>query len=359
MTNEDGCVTGGVDTHRDTHHAAVVDRVGRHVADAEFPATPSGYRQLLRWLHLHGDLDRVGVEGTGSYGAGLGRYLRRQGVTVVEVDRPDRKARRQKGKSDPLDAYSAALAALSGRADGTPKSRDGHVEAIRVLRVTRRSAMKARTQAMNQLKALLVAGPEELRERMRALGAHALIDTCARLRATDLLDDPDQAVKFSLRALARRHQQLSAEIAELNAELAPLVAAVAPDLLALPGVGIEVAGQLLVTAGDNPTRLRSDASFASLCGVAPVPASSGRTDRHRLSRGGDRAANNALFTVALVRLRHHQPTREYMERRRQEGLSKREVVRCLKRYIAREAHRALLTPPPANSANNEPFGAAA
>lgn len=345
MTSRHGPVTGGVDTHRDTHHAAVVDAVGRAVADAQFPTTPAGYRQLLGWLRGHGDLDRVGVEGTGSYGAGLTRVLRAENVTVIEVDRPDRKARRRSGKSDPVDAYAAAMSALSGRAEGTPKTRDGHVEAIRVLRVSRRSAMKARTQAMNQMKGILVAGGAELRERLRSLRPTALVDVCARLRPTDLLDDPEQAVKLALRGLARRYQQLSAEIAELDAELSPLVAAVAPDLLALPGVGIEVAGQLLVTAGDNSIRLRTEASFARLCGVAPIPASSGRTDRHRLSRSGDRAANNALFTVALVRLRYHTRTRQYMHRRRQDGLSKPEIIRCLKRYLAREVYRALVPAP--------------
>ena len=339
-------VTGGVDTHGETHHAAVVDALGRQLADRQFPTTPRGYRALLSWLGSFGQLVRVGVEGTGAYGAALSRFLHSNGVEVVEVDRPDRKTRRARGKSDPIDAYAAALAAVSGRASGTPKSRDGRVEAIRVLRVTRRSAVKARTQAMNQLRALLLTGPAELREQLRNLTPGTLIDTCAGLRPSADLADPAQATKAALRRLARRHQRLHEEIRQLDAELAPLVTATAPDLLALPGVGVEVAGQLLTTAGDNPDRMRSEAAFAHLCGVAPIPASSGRTNRHRLNRGGDRAANTALHTIALSRLRWDPDTRAYMMRRRQEGLTKPEVMRCLKRYIAREIYRQLISAPP-------------
>lgn len=335
-------VTGGVDTHGQTHHAAVVDALGRQLADRQFPTTPRGYRALLSWLVGFGQLVRVGVEGTGAYGAALSRFLRSEGVEVVEVDRPDRKTRRAQGKSDPVDAYAAALAALSGRAAGIPKSRDGQVEAIRALRVTRRSAVKARTQAINQLRALSLTGPAELREQLRDLSTSRLIDTCARVRPTADLADPVQATKAALRRLARRYQQLTQEIRELDAELTPLVTATAPELLALPGVGIEVAGQLLVTAGDNPDRLHSEAAFAHLCGVAPIPASSGRTHRHRLNRGGDRAANTALHTIALSRLRWDPRTRAYLARRRQEGLTKPEAMRCLKRYIAREVYRHLI-----------------
>jgi transposase len=264
-------VSGGVDTHGETHHAAVVDALGQQLADREFPTTPRGYRALLSWLAGFGQLVRVGVEGTGAYGAALSRFLRSEGVEVVEVDRPDRKIRRAKGKSDPVDAYAAALAALSGRAAGIPKSRDGKVEAIRALRVARRSAVKARTQAINQLRALLLTGPAELREQLRGLTAGTLIDTCARLRPTTDLADPVQATKAALRRLARRHQQLSEEIRELDAELAPLVTARAPELLALPGVGIEVAGQLLVTAGDNPDRLRTEAALPTCAVSHPSP----------------------------------------------------------------------------------------
>ena len=336
-----GPVTGGVDTHGQTHHGAVLDGIGRQLGDREFPATPAGYRDLLAWLCRHGELARVGVEGTGAYGAALTRYLTGEGVTVVEVDRPDRRARRAKGKSDPLDAYAAARAALSSTATGVPKTRDGQVEAIRVLRVARRSAVKARSQATNQLKSLLVTAPEQLREQLRHHSNAVLIATCARLRPATDPTDAETATKTALRRLARRHQHLSAEITEADKELLALLTAAAPQLLALPGVGPEVAGQLLTSAGDNPTRLHSEAAFAHLCGVAPVPASSGRTRRYRLNRGGDRAANNALYIVVLNRLRYDQRTRTYAERRTAEGLTKPEIIRCLKRYVARDIYTAL------------------
>jgi len=345
MTAEEQSVTAGVDTHGDTHHAAVVDAVGRHLGDAEFPATAAGCRRLLAWLRRWGAVQRVGVEGTGTYGAELTRMLRGHGYDVVEVDRPDRKLRRSKGKSDPTDAYAAALAALSGRANATPKARDGAVESIRALRVVRRSAIKARTQTMNQLKSLLITAPGELRDQLRPLTTAALILTCARLRPGSAMTDPAVAVKQALRTLARRYQALTAEIREADELLAALVKATAPNLLEIVGVGVEVAGQLLVTAGDNPERLKSEGAFAHLCGVAPLPASSGRTDRHRLNRGGDRGANNALYTIVLSRLRYHQPTRDYAQRRRAQGLSHKEIMRCLKRYVAREVHKALIRTP--------------
>jgi transposase len=336
-------VIGGVDTHGQTHHAAVIDEVGRQLGDREFTATPAGYRALAAWLGKHGAVEMIGVEGTGSYGAGLARYLATVGLTVVEVDRPDRKSRRAHGKSDPLDAYAAARAALSGSAAGVPKLRDGHVEAIRALRVARSSAVKARSQATNQIKALIISGPPELREQLRNLPTHKIIASCARLRPGHQLGDPAQATKTALRRLARRHQHLSEEISDADRELAQLVGDVASELIALRGVGPEVAGQLLTSAGDNPDRITSEAAFAHLCGVAPVPASSGRVHRHRLNRGGDRQANNALYIVVLNRLRHDPRSRAYAERRTQEGLSKPEIIRCLKRYVAREIYNVLIT----------------
>ena len=349
MTVTTGPVTGGVDTHSQTHHAAVIDQVGRPLGDREFPTTPAGYRALLAWLRGQGELGRVGVEGTGSYGAALARQLRLEGVAVVEVDRPNRQTRVAQGKSDPLDAYAAARAALGATRAGTPKTRDGHVEAIRALRVARRGAVKARTQATNQLTALLLTGPAELRERLRHLHRAALINACARLRVTGPLADPQQATKVALRRLARRHQQLTEEILAADAELKELVTNAAPGLLTLLGVGVEVAGQLLTSAGDNPERLRSEAAFAHLCGVAPIPASSGKTHRHRLNRGGDRAANNALYTVVLSRLRCDPRTRLYVDRRTKEGLSKPEIIRCLKRYLAREIYQVLVSLRPSSS----------
>lgn len=342
-------VFGGVDTHALTHHAAVVDTLGRELDDREFPTTRAGYEALLTWMASFGRLVAVGVEGTGSYGAALNRVLAGAGISVVEVDRPDRSARRARGKSDPLDAYAAARAAASGRAGGRPKSRDGIVESIRCLRVAQRSAVKARTQCINQIRALLVNGPAELREQMRTLPTAKMIKALARLRPGADLSDPSAGCKHALRSLARRHGALDEEIKELHRCLTQLTEQAAPELLDRFGVGVQVAAQLLVTAGDNPDRLRSEASFAHLTGVAPVPASSGQRHRHRLNRGGDRAANNALHTIALTRMRYHPPTRAYVERRTAEGLSKKEIIRCLKRAIAREMHRILTTPAaPAN-----------
>ena len=334
-TTTDHEITGGIDTHADTHTVAALDQLGRLLGHATFPATSTGYAELMCWLQGHGQITAVGIEGTGSYGAGLARYLTGQGVKLVEVDRPDRRARRKHGKSDPADAIAAARAVQAGTATGTPKSHDGVVESIRALRVARSGAIKARTAAINALRQTLITAPAELREQLTCPGQAALITTCARLRPTDDLSDPTQGIKTALRRLARRCQHLSEEITEADRDLSTLIAATAPRLLDQMDVGTEVAGQLLITAGDNPERLRSEAAFAALCGVSPLPASSGRTDRHRLNRGGDRAANSALYTVVMVRMRHHQPTRDYVAKRTEQGLNKREIMRCLKRYVVR------------------------
>ncbi|MFJ5879830.1 IS110 family transposase [Kitasatospora cineracea] len=338
-------ITGGVDTHKDTHTAAAVDSAGRPLGAEQFEATAEGYAALLAWLRSFGTLVLVGVEGTGAYGAGLARHLREQDVAVVEIDRPDRKARRWQGKSDPVDAEAAARAALSARRTGTPKRRDGRVEALRSLRVARRSAVRQRADTARQMKTLIVTAPEELRAVLRDLGDRQLIAACATaLPNPEQAGEPAVATRLALRTLARRHQRLGEEIDDLDALIAPLVAAIAPALLDLNGVGADVAGQLLVTAGDNPERLRSEAAFAMLCGAAPLPASSGRTHRHRLNRGGDRAANAALYRIVLCRLRWDQRTKDYMARRTADGLSKKEIIRCLKRFIAREIHQVLTAP---------------
>ena len=338
-------VFGGVDTHTHTHHAAVVDRMGREIADREFPATPAGYQALIVWMLSFGPLVLVGVEGTGAYGAGLMRKLHRVGLEVVEVDRPDRTARRSQGKSDPLDAYAAARAVASGRATGTPKSRDGVVESLRCLRLAERSAIKARTQCINQIRALVINGPADLREQIKSMSTSQLLKRLSQMRPGADLAQPDAACRHALRSLARRHADLNREIKELHRAITELTKQAAPDLLERPGVGVQVASQLLITAGDNPDRLGSEASFAHLTGVAPIPASSGkRQNRHRLNRGGDRAANNALYTVAIVRMRYHPPTRAYVQRRTAEGLSKKEIIRCLKRAIAREMYQLLTKP---------------
>lgn len=334
-------IVGGVDTHADTHHAAVLLMNGTRLADAQFPATAAGYAQVLDWLRSFGQLHAVGVEGTGAYGAALARHLHAASVQVVEVNRPDRRQRRQQGKSDPLDAYAAAEAVLAGRATAVPKLGTGIVEAIRAVHLSRAGAVKARTAAINELRALLVTAPAGLRDQLRTLGPAALVHTCVRLRPGPDLADPEQATKHVLRSLARRYRTLSEEITDLDTHLRPLLQRACPPLLARRGVGPETAAQLLTTAGDNPDRITTEASFAALCGVAPVPASSGKTRRYRLSRGGDRQANRALHIIALARLASCPHTRAYMTRRTTEGLSKKDIIRCLKRYIAREIHKIL------------------
>lgn len=335
-------VFGGVDTHQDTHTAAAIDRVGRVLGTREFPATAAGYAALLAWMRGHGRLDRVGVEGTGAYGAGLARLLRAERVKVIEVDRPDRKTRRFQGKSDPIDAIQAARTALAGERTGIPKQRDGRVEALRNLRVARRSAVEQRADTQRQMKTLIVTAPDELRAELRGLPVKQLITVCVNL-CPDPADAASAvtAVQLALRSLARRHQQLSVEITALDELLEPLVAAINPGLLAANGVGAEVAGQLLVSAGENHDRLTSEAAFAMLCGAAPIPASSGKTTRHRLNRGGDRQANAALYRVVLCRLRWDPRTRDYMQRRTKEGMSTKEIIRCLKRYVARELYQLI------------------
>ena len=343
MTTTTCEVYGGVDTHGKTHHGAALDAVGQLLGDREFPATKAGYQQLLAWLASFGTIARVGIEGTGSYGAGLAAALRKQHVAVVEVDRPDRRARRRHGKSDPLDALAAARATLSGEATGAPKARSGPVEAIRVLRVARRGAVKARTAAFNQLHGLLVAAPENLREELGKLTSTALVERCAGFRIDQArLHDPTMATKAALRVLARRIRTLNEEVADADGQLRSLTKRTAPRTIQLLGIGPEIAGQFLVTAGDNPERLRSEAAFAHLCAAAPIPASSGRRDRHRLNRGGDRAANCALHMALITRLRCHPPTRAYLARRTAEGLSKKDIMRCLKRFLAREVHAAVM-----------------
>ena len=333
----------GVDTHLDFHVAVVLDRLGRRLGEVKVPTTGKGYAELLRWAAGFGLVRCAGVEGTGSYGAGLARHLKAAGIAVVEVERPKRRHMRRRGKSDPIDAEKAARAALAGEAAGVPKSGDGRVEMIRTLRSARRSAVKARVQAANLLQAMLVTAPEELRSRLHALPTKELVAVSARFRPGTEPEDVEAATRFALRSVAQRHEALSEEISGLDAQLERLVAQATPVLLALPGVGINHAATLLVLAGDNPQRLKSEASFASLCGVSPIEASSGKVVRHRLNRGGNRDANRALHMICVVRMGCDRRTRSYVARRTAEGKSKREIMRCLKRYIAREVYRVLLS----------------
>lgn len=331
-------VIGGVDTHKDLHVAAVVDASDQVLGTASFSTTRAGYRALLAWMRTFGDVRRIGVEGTGSYGAGLLRHLHQAGIEVVEVDRPDRSDRRRRGKDDTIDAENAAHAALAGRRVVTPKTRAGMVESLRVLRVTRTTAVKSRRVALQMLRMQIISAPEELRDQLRNLTRMQLIRTVAAWRpdATNFRD-PVCATRIALKSLARRYLELNDEIADLDILIEPLVRELAPSLLNTPGFGVENTAQILITLGDNPTRLTSDAAFAKLCGTAPLPASSGLQQRHRLNRGGDRNANSALHLAVVTRLRIDPRSQQYMARRTSEGKSKLETIRCLKRYIAREA----------------------
>lgn len=333
-------VTAGADTHRDVHMIAALDQRGAELGVRAFPTDPDGHRAMLAWLESFGPIDRIGVEGTGTYGAGLTRFLHRNHIVVVEVSCGDRQARRSHGKSDPVDAVAAARAAQSGKATAQPKARTGSVEAIRALRLVRRSATRDRTGAINQMRALVVTAPDELRETFRGVTINQLVTSAARLRPSDPTT-ADGAVRFALRELARRVQSLDTEIARINTVLGPLVATTAPALVARHGIGTETAATLLVTAGDNPDRLHSEASFAHLCGSAPIDASSGLITRKRLNPRGDRLANEALWRIVLVRMSCDPRTRAYVTRRTAQGKSKREIIRCLKRYVAREIFQDL------------------
>ena len=339
---ETRAITGGVDTHADVHVAAALDPVGGLLGVREFPVTAAGYAPLPGWLGRIRD----GVPGRDRghrqrRRLAVARHMSAAGVRVVEVDRSDRQDRRRQGKSDSLDAVSAARAAQSGRASGAPKGRDGAVEAIRALMVAKRSARAERTQAINQARALIVTGPDELRARFAGHTPAQLVEAIAALRPRPG-DVPGYATRVALRELGRRAQFLDAQLERLDDLIGPLVTARAPGLLRLHGVGSDTAALLLIAAGDHPERLRSESSWAHLCGAAPIPASSGKVSRHRLNRGGDRQANHALWRIVITRLAPARPaTRAYVERRTKEGLSKKEIIRCLKRYVAREVYHQL------------------
>lgn len=335
-------VTIGVDTHLDSHVAVALDQFGRHLGLLNFPATTFGYAELLDWASALGTIDAAGIEGTGSYGVGLARFLRSKGILVFEVDRPKRRHRRRSGKSDPIDAEAAARSVQAGIATGEPKSADGIVEMIRVLRGVKRSAVKSRNQVSNHLRAILVCAPTELRSRLSPLSITKLVSVASQFRSDESLSDVYSATRFSLRFLSCRYLTLSGEISALNTQLSRLVQEANPALLQVRGVGVDTAAALLIAAGDNPDRLRSEAAFAHLCGVAPIPASSGKIVRHRLNRGGNRDANRALHVIALSRMSSDPRTRAYVARRTAEGKRKPEIIRCLKRYIAREVYKLLI-----------------
>ena len=333
----------GVDTHKDVHVAAAIDVQGRLLGYHTAATTERGCSDLHQWALTLAPRIQYGVEGTGSYGAGLSRFLQAQGSSVVEIRGPNRKLRRDRGKSDTIDAEAAARAVLAGASSIEPKAGNDWVEQLRILRVARRSAIQARTQTINQMYAVVVGAPHDLHDQLHHLSRHQLLTHAARFRVA-YLDDARSVARWTLRLLAHRHRALTAEVAAIDSVVAPLIRSHAASMLAVYGVGPEVAGALLVVAGDNPERLRSEASFAALCGVTPLPASSGKTQRHRLNRGGDRRGNTALWRIAMTRMNCDARTRDYVRRRTSEGLSKREILRCLKRYIAREIFQVLPRP---------------
>lgn len=348
MKHEHRVVYGGVDTHQDIHVAAVIDEIGTLLATKSFPTSPLGLKSLQRWLTRHGRVAKVGVEGTGTYGLGLQHVLQDAGLEVVEVNRPNRQLRRAKGKSDTVDAESAARAVLAGHATAVPKAHHGIVEAIRVVQVAHTSTRQALQKVDGRIASLTITAPQGLRVEFAGFSMHARAEHAARLRPGTDHAEVTTATKVALRTLGRQRQLLAADLKDLEAELEQLTTQANPGLRQVPGVGPIVAATLMTTAGDNPERMTSEAAFAALCGVSPVSASSGKTTAVRLNRGGNRQANSALFRIALVRMSYRDPaTMDYLARRTAEGMSKKAILRCLKRAIARQIYRHLVNPQPA------------
>jgi transposase len=337
-------VIAGIDTHKDTHHVALIDLNGRELADDAFPVTTIGYQQLLDWVSSHGLIDRVGIELTGSYGAGLTRFLHAAGITVVEVNTTDKATRARRGKDDRIDAFAAAHKVLAGMATATPKDTTGLVESIRVLKLARDSAVKTRTKTLNQIKDLRITAPAQLRESLDGLSLPQAAKKAATFRCDRTrLTDPTHAVKLALKRLGERVAALDKEITDADKDLTDLVTQAAPTLITHPRIGIKTAAQFIVTIGANINRIHSDAAFARICGAAPIPVSSGKTNRMRLHRGGDRQANSALHIIVIGRFKDHQPTIDYRDRKLAQGHSKRDIIRALKRYVAREVFNTLKT----------------
>ncbi|EXF23856.1 transposase [Nesterenkonia sp. AN1] len=344
-TVRSGYVVIGVDTHKHVHVAAVMDTVGGILATLTITTDTGGFKQMLEWASSFGKVLGFGIEGTGSYGATLTSFLRRHGHKVVEAGRPDRRSRRANGKSDTLDAENAARSVLAGFATATPKTADGAAEMIRQLKIVHDSAVTDRTAAMVTMKAMLVHGSDELRRETNRKTQIMLARHLAALRPR-ALESPDDALRHSLRSLARRWQQLDAEAKELTSMIEQLVTGTAPQLLEQFGIGVDTAAEILIVVGDNPERIRSEAAFAKLAGISPVPTGSGMTSgRHRINHGGHRQLNAAIYRTVIVRMRFHEPTIAYVARRTAEGKSKREIIRCLKRYVIREVYHLVKVDP--------------
>ena len=344
-TVRSGHVVIGVDTHKHVHVAAVKDTIGGILATLTITTDAGGFKQLLEWASDFGKVLAFGIEGTGSYGATLTSFLRRHGHKVIEAGRPDRRTRRANGKSDTLDAENAARSVLAGFATATPKTADGAVEMIRQLKIAHDSAVADRTASMVTMKAMLVHGSDELRRETSRKTQIMLARHLAALRPR-VLESPDDALRHSLRSLARRWQQLDTEAKELSAMIEQLVTRTAPQLLEQFGIGVDTAAEILIVVGDNPERIRSEAAFAKLAGISPVPTGSGMTSgRHRINHGGHRQLNAAIYRTVIVRMRFHEPTIAYVARRTAEGKSKREIIRCLKRYVIREVYHLVKIDP--------------
>jgi transposase len=340
-------VFAGVDTHKRTHTAVVLDANGGELGTAVFAATGAGYRALYSFLAGFGPVRVVGVEGTSSYGAGLSDYLCARGVAVREVNVTDHATRRRAGKSDAIDARAAARAVLSGQATAIPKGADGPIAALRALHIARRGAVEAHTDILRQIKAMVTTAPESVRGCLRELDSRHLLAVLEAWADPDpRLDQAADATRLALAILAERARFLEAQTAALDRHINTLLPKINPALLAVKGVGPDTAARLLITAGQHPERIHSEAAFAKLCGAAPLEASSGETTRHRINHGGDRQANAALWLIVRCRMSYDQRTKTYIQQRTSQGKSKKEIMRCLKRYVAREIYHALLNPTP-------------
>ena len=336
------CVVGGVDTHKDLHVAAVVDERDCVLETCSFATTRQGYRLMLAWMRSFGTLRCVGIESTGSYGAGLLRYMQAAGIEILEVTTPDRHDRRKRGKNDDLDAQNAAHAAFAGQRTVTPRSRDGMVEFFEFSRACRKTAVNARRIALQMIQNTIIAAPDGLRDQLRQMTRMQLVRTLAAWRPDmTAYRDLEAAYRISLKSLARRYLELHDETADLDMMIGAIVANRAGTRRPQFDRS-QRCRPAPAHAGDNPERLKSEACFAALCGVSPVPASSGKTVRHRLNRGGDRAANSALHIIAIGRLRTDEKTKAYVARRVAEGHSKLEAIRAVKRYIAREVYGIIM-----------------
>jgi len=339
----------GVDTHKSNHIAVAISHQGARLGTMTIPTTRQGYRDLEAWASELGKIKAFGIEGTGSYGAALSRDLLVKGHTVLDVMRPNRQLRYLHGKSDSLDAESAARSVLNGQTSALAKTQTGSSEMIRHIKIARDSAVKAKSQAMITIKTLIINAPAELRDTLDQIkGPISLIRHIAALRPGEITSSTASA-KASMRAIARRWLSLREEIQAHEVELERMACEKAPELMKSHGISTQTVAEMLILVGDNPERIKSEAALAKLCGVCPIPASSGKTNRMRLNRGGNRQANAALYRVAIVRMRDDEETKTYAARRTAEGKTRREIVRCIKRYIVREIYRHLCVSPSASS----------